>query len=62
MRNQVIWGIALTAIGAAIAIIAVLGAPVPPHLQHPAHRDRPRADRMAGARGDHRSDQGVNEA
>jgi hypothetical protein len=27
MRNQVIWGIALTAIGAAIAIIAALGLP-----------------------------------
>ncbi|KAF5081859.1 hypothetical protein [Methanoculleus horonobensis] len=27
MRSQVIWGIALTAIGAAIAIVAVLGIP-----------------------------------
>jgi len=27
MRNQVLWGIALTAIGAAITIIAVLGLP-----------------------------------
>ncbi|WP_261597819.1 hypothetical protein [Methanoculleus formosensis] len=27
MRNQMIWGIALTAIGAAIAIVAILGIP-----------------------------------
>ncbi|WP_197018470.1 hypothetical protein [Methanoculleus sp. MH98A] len=27
MRSQVIWGIVLTAIGAAIALIAVLGIP-----------------------------------
>ena len=27
MRSQVIWGIALTVIGAAIAIVAVLGIP-----------------------------------
>jgi len=27
MRSQVLWGIALTAIGAAITIIAVLGLP-----------------------------------
>lgn len=27
MRSQVLWGIALTAIGAAIAIVAVLGIP-----------------------------------